>query len=198
MMAVYGRDLDEALAIGDALVRALDRLEYAPGKRLRQGAVYQTWAEPEEGIEVPSIAILPRECMYDSSHLSPHTIDASFDEQNGLVLWRDAEFVERVEIHIVTTDPIQRAQMVLAVREALQDATGDIYGIELSCPRYFGGYARVRVTPLRVSYEDSPGDTVSRLRIARLEVECRIPVLRVTPATYLEPRVEVKVDGEEV
>ncbi len=189
-------DLDEMSAIADALVRAMAGLEYAPGKRLSPDAVVAMWAEPEEPMAHPSVAVVPGDLQYDSAHVVPALLEETADQASGLVLVEDCEAVVRVGVQIYATDPVQRAMLVRAIRERLQADDGS-YGVSLDCPRYFGGAARVRATPLSVRYEDDSVSALERERKAVMTVECRLPVLRVTEATGLMPRLRVVTNAEE-
>lgn len=194
---VYEADLDEMLAVGDALVRALEGLEYRPGHRVKE--VFAAWAEPEEQMEYPSIAIIPDgEGVYDASHLTPAPYSDTVDATAGIALWQDAEFVVRMGIRIYATDPVERSLIVRRVREVLQDPAGDTYGVSLACPRYFGGVTRVQVTPLSVRYQDEQTEAMMRHRIAIIVVDCRLPVLRLAPAVMIQPRVGITAAIEEV
>jgi len=186
----YAADLDECLAIGQAFVDHLSELEYDHGKRLKKNSVFATWSDPDQNAEYPSIAvIMPEDGEFDQSQFSPAPLEeystAIGADGSGMVLWQDCEFVCTVNLVIVCTDPIQRALVTRAVREALQDPTGRQYGIKIPMKRYFGGVFGAQVACRKIRNEDSGDDAKTRKRKATLTVNCRFPMLRAESASNL-------------
>jgi hypothetical protein len=185
----YAADLDEALAIGQAFVDRLSELQYDHGKRLKRDAVFATWSDPDQIAEYPSIAvIMPEEGEFDQSQFVPSALEeynTATSDGSGMCLWQDCEFVCTVQLVIICTDPIQRALVTRAVREALQDETGRQYGIKIPLKRYFGGVFGAQVACRKIRNEDSGEDAKMRKRKAILTVNCRFPMLRAVSATNL-------------
>jgi hypothetical protein len=196
----YAPDLDELLAIGDAFVLRLAGLKWKRGHWLPEGAVFATWAEPEDIAIFPSVAFLGAEGTYDASEMVPGPIESTRQplDGSGYVLWQDAEFVVEAQVLVWANDPETRSILVRAVREALQDNDNETchYGTLLDCPRYFGGWSKVRVSPQAVRYEDNEVDSERRHLKAYLRVTCRLPVLRMeATGEPLETRIRLTTVG---
>jgi hypothetical protein len=106
----------------------------------------------------------------------------------GVVLWKDAEFVARIEVEARAATAEARSLIVRAMRERLQRADGEAFGCLLRVPRYFGGAAQAPAEALAVRYAD-----VEDERRAFLTVAIRMDVLRATGAGDLLPRFRLEV-----
>lgn len=195
----YSADLDESLAIGQAIVDRLDQLEYDHGKRLKKDAVFACWAEPDDISDRPSIAvIMSDEFSFDESQFVPTEIDSSKSSASGdgWMLWQDCEFVTSVQIMIYCTDPVQRALVTRAVREALQDKDAGHYGAWLPLKRYFGGFSNVIVTLRSGRYVDGSSEAEIRDRKAILTCNCQMPVFRAEQYKTMDLRVSISTSTD--
>ena len=203
----YAPEWDELLSMADAIRMKLLGLRWASNHApLNDRQVFLCWADPEDISEYPAVGIMAAAGSYggDSEQsLSSGPEEASrFPRQgDGHVLMEDSQFVADIDVIVWGTDPIMRSVLTRAVREALQGRVGGVdgksqYGIDLPCPRYFGGYSSCHVSPQKVRTDDSAEDAKRRHRKSVISIRCTLPLYHVEGAQDLLPRVVLQSAGD--
>jgi hypothetical protein len=204
----YAPEWDELLAIGDAIRLRLLGLRFSMNHpALGSDQVFTCTADPEDVQQIPSIAIIAASGTYGSE--SDPTLSPGPDEESrfpahgaGHVLVDDGEFVAEIDLVVWASDPIMRSMLARAVREKLQQEVAGvygkaIYGIDLPCPRYFGGYSKCHVSPVKTRLEDTGDDAKKRRRKQILTLRCVLSMYHVEGAQDLLPRLVLESVGDD-
>jgi hypothetical protein len=197
------RETDCRTALSRGLRHYLSQasIDWFDGKTYQFINVFESWAEPEDPAEFPSLAIVAAtDAQYDADRLgSPSIIKLEAQQEEEPTPARyikiSSEMVQEFELCIWATSPNERAALVAIVEDMLEPVDW-MTGVRLELPFYFN--SRATYEKLSVVYDDNEADAQRRWRQAIISLTAtlsQIVPLGKLPYFRPQPRVEVVVEG---
>lgn len=182
------RETDVATALARGLAEYLGQQSIEVGGRKLDLATYSTWAEPEQNVSYPALAVAPGEGRYDRS-ISPITLIEQVDHDLRLVAF--TEYEQDLTLELWATDPRERTYLCAMVEEALSPVDW-MYGLRLVLPFYHSTTATYELKGCR--YLDSADDAIAKYRKAQFTVEATVTVYRLLSLPDSKPVFRMSVD----
>lgn len=189
------REVDAVSAAARGLAEYLGTLRGPAGVGGRELSFTESlWhhAEPEQQVTYPAVIVLPSGDV--ALEDTKPTTDASMrlPAPDNRFVFKVGEAVVLLQVELHCTDPFTRAGLLALVQDALCPVDW-MYGCRLVLPFYHGAHAAY--APRTVTIPDDAESAQQRIRIARVQVEAHVPVLRVSGfRATAAPRVRVEVD----
>jgi hypothetical protein len=166
------------------------------GRRFSLYRVFSSWAEPEDEAQYPSAYVSMGAATYDASRFTPG-LDADQkvpapDNRYAITL---AEMTADLSLELWCTDPVERAELVTAIEQALNPRI-DVYGMTLELPWFYNLRAVYSLSSLQ--YIDSEEEAMRRYRRAVFTIAGQIPVIKLVSVPDAKPRVLLEEVGSDV
>jgi hypothetical protein len=187
------RETDAHTAIARGIAEYLGQQSVEIGGRRLQLKTYSQWAEPEDNVSYPALAVGAGQGQY----VRGFTPDGFLHfEQEGYQLQAVTEFTQTLTLELWATDPRERTYLTAMVEESLNPHDW-MYGLRLALPFYHGTTATYEL--VSTTYMDSAEDAVAKFRKVQFSVESSITVYRLTylPTTH-DIRLALDVSGPTV
>lgn len=185
------RETDTHTAMARGLAEYLGQQSIEVGGRKLQLTAYTTWAEPENQVSYPAVAVGGLEGIYDRS-LIPNVVQ-TLDKSTRLVSF--TEFSQNLTVELWTTDPKERAYLTAMIEEALNPVEW-MYGFRLMLPFYHGATAVYEL--MSSQYLDSSDDAMAKYRRAQFSIRGVITAYRALNFPAARPSVRLDDIGSAV
>jgi len=156
------------------------------GRRLQLKA-YTTWAEPEDAVKYPAVAIAAESGIYDRSFTPTYEDTIEGDVR----LMAFSEFQQNLIVDLWATDPRERSYLCAMIEEALNPVDW-MYGMRLLLPFYHNTVASYEL--LSSQYFDSTDDAMAKYRRAQFTVRANMTTYRLLRLSGAVPRFELDVN----
>lgn len=166
------RETDVSTALARGLAEYLGQQSIEVGGRRLDLAAYSTWAEPEQNVSYPAIAVAPGAGRYDRS-ISPITLIEQVDDDLRLVAF--TEYEQDLTLELWATDPRERTYLCAMIEEAMSP-TEWMYGLRLVLPFYHSTTATYELK--NCTYLDNAEDAMAKYRKAQFTVTATVTVYR--------------------
>lgn len=181
------RDTDVSTALARGLAEYLGQQRIEVGGRRLNLMAYSTWAEPEQAVSYPAIAVAPSSGTYDRS-ISPVTLIEQLDHDLRLVAFTELE--SELTLELWATDPRERTYLCAMIEEALSP-TDWMYGLRLVLPFYHSAVATYELKTCQ--YMDNAEDAMAKYRKAQFTIEAVTTVYRVQSIPDSKPVFRLEV-----
>jgi len=141
------------------------------GGRKLQLKAYTTWAEPEDAVTYPAVAIAAEAGIYDRG-FTP-SFEKSIDGDVSLMAF--SEFQQNLIVDLWATDPRERSYLCAMVEESLNPVDW-MYGMRLRLPFYHNTVATYEL--MASQYIDSADDAMAKYRRAQFTVRANMTTYR--------------------
>jgi len=158
------------------------------GGRKLQLKAYTTWAEPEDVVTYPAIAIAAEAGIYDRSFTPSY--ESTIERDVRLMAF--AEFQQNLIVDLWATDPRERSYLCAMVEESLNPVDW-MYGMRLMLPFYHNTVATYEM--LSSQYFDSSDDAMAKYRRAQFTVRANMTTYRLLRFPDTVTRFELEVDS---
>lgn len=183
------RETDVHTAMARGLAEYLSQQTIDIGGRKLSLTTYTTWAEPENQVSYPAVAVGAGPGSYDRN-LTP-TMGPTITGQQRLI--SVTEFSQELTVDLWATDPKERLYLVAMIEEALNPVDW-MYGFRLQLPFYHNATAVYEL--LNSQYQDSSDDAMAKYRRAMFTVRGTTTAYRLLNFPDAKPVVpQVDVSG---
>lgn len=181
------RECDAHTALARGLAEYLGQQSIEIGGRRLQLTTFSQWAEPEDNVRYPALAVGAGEGTY----LRGFTPDGFIPMEDGQQLQVITEFDQKLTLEMWANDPRERAMLVAMVEECMNPVDW-MYGMRLMLPFYHSTTATYEL--LTSTYMDSAEDAVAKFRKVSFSVAASTTVYRLTRLPVAQaPRLSLGV-----
>jgi len=180
------RETDAHTAMARGLSEYLGQQTIEVGGRKLQLKAYTTWAEPEDVVTYPAVAIAAESGIYDRSFTPSY--ESTIDRDVRLMAF--AEFQQNLIVDLWATDPRERSYLCAMVEESLNPVDW-MYGMRLMLPFYHNAVATYEM--LSSQYFDSSDDAMAKYRRAQFTVRANMTTYRLLRFPDTVTRFELEV-----
>ena len=179
------RETDAHTALARGLAEYLGQQTIEVGGRKLQLTAYTTWAEPEDAVRYPAVAVGGAEGAYDRGFTPSlqKTVDAS------IRLFAVSEFAQDLKVELWATDPRERSYLMALIEECLNPVDW-MYGMRLVLPFYHNAVATYEL--MSSQYLDSSEDALAKYRRAQFTVRGNVTTYRLLNFPTAVPRFELE------
>lgn len=182
------RDCDAHTAMARGLSEYLGQQTVEIGGRKLQLKAYTTWAEPEDAVTYPAVAIGADAGVYDRSF----TPDVQTTISGDVRLLAYSEFAQDLMIDLWATDPRERSYLCAMIEESLNPVDW-MYGMRLRLPFYHNTVATYEL--MNSQYIDSSADAMAKYRRAQFTVRANMTTYRLLRFPDAITRFVLDVNG---
>lgn len=191
------QECDARLAICRGLAEYIEGISFqSPGGRLvRFTSVHEEYAEPEDDARYPSAAILLQGSgTYDASRSMVPSQDEMerLPQPDGRSLIVMCDYVQNLNVEVVSTDPLERSGLVMALERAFMPSASK-FSFALNLPFYFGVRAVYALQELNI--DDSSDNVMQRVRKANFTLQATVPLVQLFSFPDLRPSFTLESVG---
>jgi hypothetical protein len=181
------RETDAHTALARGIAEYLGQQSIEIGGRRSQLTTFSQWAEPEDNVRYPALAVGAGQGTY----VRGFTPDGYIKFDDGTQLEVITEFTQTLTLELWATDPRERAALVAMIESQLNPHSWQ-YGLRLVLPFYHRTSATYEL--VSTTYMDSAEDAVAKFRKVNFSVDASITVYRLTQLPLAQrPRLELDV-----
>lgn len=181
------RETDVHTAMARGLAEYLAQQTIDIGGRKLSLTTYTTWAEPENQVSYPAVAVGAGPGVYDRN-LTPNMSQTVAGTSRLISV---TEFSQELTVDLWATDPKERSYLVAMIEEALNPVDW-MYGFRLVLPFYHNATAVYEL--LNSQYQDSSDDAMAKYRRAIFTLRGTVTAYRLLnfpDALPVVPRLDV-------
>lgn len=178
------RETDAHTAMARGLAEYLGQQSIEINGRRVQATAYTTWAEPEDAVRYPAVAVGAAAGTYDRGFTPSY--QTTIDKDIRLIAV--SEFAQDLQLELWATDPRERSYLTAMIEEALNPVDW-MYGMRLVLPFYHNAVATYEL--LTSQYIDSSEDAMAKYRRTQFTVRGNMTTYRLLNFPTAKPRLEL-------